>query len=82
MTVAMDRAIHVEGYTFCAITEHDLDLNRCGSKVFGHGRKSPALILMIRNGTVSGVDLEGGRFGKHEIERRFPGVLDTIDTKQ
>ena len=69
MTWALEAPLRV-GDTVCgviAITE--VKVRRWGGAVAGSGEKRPVLVLVLRDGEVSGVDLGGRRVEADEIEQ-------------
>lgn len=49
-----------------------------GGRLSGYGSKVPALILVVTGDVVTGIDLAGHPVPKTDIEREYPGALDSI----
>ncbi len=80
MTFYVEPALHAGGHAFYAITTHSCHLGTLGKRLLGHGKKSPVLILVVKDGTVTGIDMDGHRKSPDDIDREFPGILEKIQT--
>ncbi len=78
MTWLLERVQHEGADAIYAIAESDCGCRAFSGRYFGHGRKQPVLILVVKDGAIAGIDIAGNPVAEKDIERRFPGALDRI----
>lgn len=75
MTWRIDPPRRVGALALAAIAEVDVDVAWVGRVLVGRAEKRPLLMLIARDGAVTGLDSHGRHYRASEIERRYPRAI-------
>lgn len=75
MTWSVDPPVRVGALACVAIVEMDLSVRREGTALSAQGEKRPVMFLILKDGTVSGIDVHGHRYDREEIEYLYPDAI-------
>ena len=72
MSRGVDTPIRAGAFTVAAIFDQQITAKTWGHSIVGRGERRPVLLLFLKDGALSGVDLAGRHYNSDEIERYFP----------
>ncbi len=75
MTWSLGRTVRTGDLVCIPIVETVVSVTGGKARLSGHCEKRPALVLVFRDGEVSGLDMTGARRDLDEIEGKFPGAI-------
>ncbi len=78
MIWSLETPVETPEGTVCAFSERECHLSAFGERLHGWGTKVPKVIVLIRDGRISGVDLAGRPLSEGDLNLRFPGALDAL----
>lgn len=78
MTWSVDPPVRAGPVLVCAVVERRVDVRAGHRALSAVVEKRPVLLLVSREGRVSGFDLSGNPVSRAEIDRRYPGAADRI----
>ena len=79
MNWSIQNPIHVGGLTFGAIIETEVSVRSSGSHLAASAEKRPLLILLMKAGSICGIDINGHTYEAQEIETLYPGAISNLD---
>ena len=78
MKWSVDTPIHIGPFRCAAIVEIDVATHSSGPALLVHGEKRPVMVLVLQRDDVIGIDVNGHRCEREEIEHRYPRAIAQV----